>query len=798
MSDWNLPLDKLSALTLAADVRFGECDYLDDHIWELTVKKGERPALLLHTTFGLRARSLSLFPRWVEAEKPVEAPSTFAAPPILHEAAPNLAYLTCKPLEGLNAELWYVVPHAHAVYGKMKVHNAGKSARTLRLEWAALLVPAEENGRRIQAQQHDSGTWYLHGESNGLHTVVVMANGAQASPGPHTALALTGEIPPNRSMAIVWGQAAASSFGAAWEQATALLRRNLEADIARIRMINAGTVHIETGNPAWDTLFALGNQRAFGLLVGPPDYLQHPVPVLSRRPDHGYSQRQDGADYPPAWRDGHILWHAVYLCTYLLPGYPELAAGILENFLQRQDPENGHIPNNPNQSPEKTFSALATPMLASLAWQIYLRRRDTAFLEYVFEPLYRFLQVWFREDYDQDGDGLPEWQSLRQLNLLTHPLFAHWYAWAQGADISSVETPSLVALLHREAECLLRMAQVLQREAVIAPLQAICENLRLGLEIAWEEEAHTYLNWDRDTHHSPTAEDLGTFTENGEYLLQRAFEQPLRPVLNLTYAGTPISGIRVTLEGIAPNGGEPLHEEINAARWRWSPERASATATHVFQRLERLHIENLPSEGASLHLSTLDLRRESIDLFLPLVGGVAGDTHTRSMVEETLLNPQKYWQMRGIPFAPWDAAPARPLQMISLLWNTWVGYGLLRYGYRQQSAELVTRLMDTLAESLERTGGLPGRFHCRSGQDEGESNTLEGLPPIGLFLETLGVRIYSPWRVHLKGRNPFPWPVKIHFRGLHILRGAGHTEITFPDGQKATVQEGESCVISAS
>ncbi|GAB4530539.1 MAG: hypothetical protein Fur0018_17920 [Anaerolineales bacterium] len=795
MSDWNLPLEKLNALTLAADVRFGGSDYLDDHIWELTSKKGEPLAVALQTTFGLRARSLRLFPRWVEDEQPVESPSQFAAPPVLHEACPNLAHLSCMPAEGLNVHLWYVVPTAHNVYGKMQVFNREKRPRLLRLEWAALLNPVESEGQRAQVRQHASGAWYLHGESGGLHTVLRMASGAQASPGPYTALAVTCEIPAQRSIEIVWGHAAAPQFETAWEEASELLQRNMEADIARIRMINAGGLQIDTGSPAWNTLFALGHQRAFGLLAGPPPHLAHPVPVLSRQPDHGYSQRPDGVNYPPAWHDGHILWHAVYLCTYLLPGYPELAAGILENFLQQQDPDSGYIPNNPNRQNDGV-RVLATPMLANLAWQIYLRQRETAFLEHTFDPLYRFLQAWFREENDRDGDGLPEWQSIRQINFLNHPLFAHWHPWAQGVDIASTETPSLLALLHREAECLLRMAQVLKRDAAIAPLQAICDNLKLGLKTAWDERENTYLNWDRDLHHSLPAEDLGTFSQPGEYTIGRTFERPVRPLVNLTYTPPHHTGVKIILDGRRADG-TALREKISPARWRWTQARATATAEHPFASLDALYLENLPAENVEVHLSTPDLRRQSVDLLLPLIGGMVEPAQARLLIEETLLNPQKYWQTHGVPLAPWHTAPPRSLQMVSLLWNTWLGYGLLRYGYRQQSAALVTRLMDTLAAALEDENGLPALFHCRSGEGEGEINTLEGLPPLGLFLETLGVRIYSPWRVRLEGQNPFPWTVEIRFRGLHIVRGVARTEITFPDGQSTTIKDPAACVVSA-
>ncbi len=794
MPEWNLPLDEIEDLILAADVRFGGSNYLDDHIWALTTRGGEPPALSLQTTFGLRARRLRLFPRWVEAEKPAENPAEFAAPPLIRGAYANFAHLTCSPLEGIDADLTYWVPHAHGIAGVMRVSNPERKARTLRLEWAALLQPGSEGGHRMTVRQHETGTWYLHGQSGELHTVVLLRGEAQASPGPHPALAVTVNLKRGQSAEVVWAQAAASDPEDAYQQAAALLQRNPQADRTRIELLNAGLVDIRTGNPAWNRLFALGNQRACSLLSGAPPHLPHPAPVLSRHPDHGYSARRDGGDYPPAWLNGHLLWNAAYLASYLLTGYPELAAGIIENFLARQDPETGRIPNNPNQ-PDGSVAILATPMLASMAWQVYLHLRDESFLERVFDPLYRFLQAWLSEENDSDGDGLPEWQSLRQLNLLDHPIFAHWHPWSQGAALHTVESPSLLALLYRESISLLRMAHVLGRGNVQPALQAISDNLQSAVAASWDAEEEAYLNWDRDTHYSPPEEDLGIYRADGVYRLERDFAPPKRPVARLDFEGTPPSGVRLTLQGESADGS-PLEMPLASTNWRWHPGRGDATSPRVFRRLEAIRIENLPAE-ARLTLATTALRRQTLDLLLPLTGGLSSPQRARTLIEETLLNAQKYWQPHGIPLAPWHQTPAHPLQMVSLQWNTWIGYGLLRYGYRQQSAELVTRLMDALARSLEKRGSLPQNHHCRTGEGEGERNTLESLPPIGLFLETLGVRIYSQWRVRLEGRNPFPWPVEIRFRGLHIRRGAARTEITFPDGQSTAVEDPAPCVVSA-
>jgi len=120
-------------------------------------------------------------------------------------------------------------------------------------------------------------------------------------------------------------------------------------------------------------------------------------------------------------------------------------------------------------------------------------------------------------------------------------------------------------------------------------------------------------------------------------------------------------------------------------------------------------------------------------------------------------------------------------------WNSLVGFGLLRYGYRDLAAELVGRLMDAITRSLEETGTFRKHYDANTGAGIGERNVLDGLPPLGLFLAALGLKIFSPWKVSLRGPNPFPWPVTVRFRGLVVQCTRQSTRVSFPSGQVVEV-----------
>jgi hypothetical protein len=83
MRIWNLGAGDPLSLTLAADPRLGPTDYCDDQIWELQLGGGDPPAVALYTTFGLRARSLRIFPLFTEDDRTISDPSSFDKGPVI-------------------------------------------------------------------------------------------------------------------------------------------------------------------------------------------------------------------------------------------------------------------------------------------------------------------------------------------------------------------------------------------------------------------------------------------------------------------------------------------------------------------------------------------------------------------------------------------------------------------------------------------------------------------------------------------------------------------------------------------
>jgi hypothetical protein len=224
----------------------------------------------------------------------------------------------------------------------------------------------------------------------------------------------------------------------------------------------------------------------------------------------------------------------------------------------------------------------------------------------------------------------------------------------------------------------------------------------------------------------------------------------------------------------------------------------SLNVSQVREYLERVEIQGV-NEQDRITLQTVGYECVDLTVLLPIWAGIPSLERARILVEKTITAIDGFWQPKGViacANVPATGDVSLPCQSIHMPWNTVIGEGLVDYGYREQAAELVTRLMSAVVVSLKRDQAFRRFYHAQTGAGIGERDALAGLAPLGLFLYTLGVKLFSPTRVEISGFNPFPWPVTVKYRGLTILRQIEKTTIIFPDGQAVTLEGSESRTVA--
>lgn len=793
MREWHLQREELPSLILAADARLSPLNYFDDQIWELHLRSGEPAALSLQTTYGLRARNMRLFPRFIEGDVAVSDPDEFRAPPAIHRFFPNYALITCSPFEGIDAILEYWVPFSNVITGRIRVLNSGVTPRNIGLEWVSILVPAGE-GHRMTPEKIESVN-VLQGRLEHLAPVVFMTGGAKALHSPYPSLRLEIDLLPGLDRQYTWVHAALADPQASFTLARTTAARDWDAEYARIELTNASQIEIQTGKPEWDLAFALGQKSALNLIHGPTEHLPHPSWVQTRLPDQGFSLKGDGTEYDHLWNGQSVLetWH---LCDQLLPAYPDLAKGFLFNFLATQE-ESGFVDWKPGLNGKRS-GFLATPLLGALAWRIYETDKDQKFLEDAFTPLLNFFNHWFDPEHDRDQDGIPEWDHPLQTGFEDNPLFAYWQPWSHGAPIWLFESPALNALLYREAKSLLKIARLLGRLGPVVDIELKLSRLRAALERGWDEKQAAYTYQDYETHTASPGQTLGERRGAGRIELRaQRFEQPARLLVRVHPGEEGEREITILVRGVDARE-QATDEQITPEHLHWSMGIGTAVSKKAYKSLEMVEIDS-PHGDMRVVISTVDYGFHDQTLLLPLWAGVPSAEKAEAMIKNHLLKPNRYWQSYGLSACvnPEKSAAeaAHICNSVWMSWNSLIGKGVVSYGHRQWAAELVSRLMDAVTQCLQVDGIFRRQYHAKTGKGIGERNALPGLPPLSLFLDVLGVRLMSPWKVGLVGKNPFPWPVKIRFRGLLVDRGLDSTEIVFPNEVTVTVTNPAPCIV---
>ena len=828
MHDWSLGAGDPLYLMLAADARLCKPDYLNDHIWEIELG-GEPPALGLRTTYGMRARSMRIFPRFTEGQHSLTDPAGFVSAPRLRRFYPNSLTFDFVPFEGVAVAAEYWIPDSHTVAARFTLTNQGSEKRQVQLEVCGMLAPLDGQGLASTQQQM---VHILASQTGGLVPVIFITGGPKHGQGPFSSLLLDVELGPGATRQFTMAQAAMDTLAGSFELARRTAARPWDAERARIEIVNAAdTLEIETGEPSWDAALAFSQTAALGMAMAGTGLAPQAGFVSARHPDHGFSRKGDASDCAPAW-SGITPLEAEYLGA-ALPGSPQTMRLALESFLSTQT-ASGEIDHKPGPAGQRS-KLQAAPMLADLAWRYFRVTEDRPFLEDAYPKLTKFFRAWLAASHDRDQDGTPEWDHILQTGFDDSPLFDVWNPWSQGLNISFVHSPSLLAMLYSEAQALIKMAKRLARpEEETALLNASAGILKQALQAAWSPRLGLYLYRDRETGASQPGKLVAKRRGAGNLSPHTAFEQPTRLMIEVQTKNPAAKRPAVEILEDVKTGEV---EKLDGHEFQWRTGGLVATTRKVYSRLDLITVEGLDAQDRII-VKSVDTTMQDLTLALPLWAGVPAKAQAQALVSGALMNTARFERACGLSMLPVQAegllvdrdetdpgepqlatvllksfskTPLRlgrrkePVQTdeaeavstsVELPWNTLIGEGLLHYGFRAEAVRLVTRLMRAVIMNLVQHHTFHARYHAERGAGIGERSSLRGLAPVGLFLEALGVRILSPGRVRLEQVNLFPWPVTIRYRGLTIVRDLHHTDVTFPNGQSITVRDRAACIVS--
>jgi hypothetical protein len=783
MQEWQLTADRPLSMRFAADTRLGRTDYIDDQSWEITFGGPDEPALTVQTRYGGRAGLARLVPMWLFEGRSVYEGVSFAERPTLRAFAPNYARITARPIStlALTAEIW--VMDSQAIGGRFTMVNSADQPAALTLEIFAQVV-RDAKVLEMSLLGLDDGSEALHlGQIGNLNPVLVMDNAVPQSGGSSTKLAAPITIPAGGSATVRWVHAGKPQLNESLRLAYRCLKQvNWGAELSRVEQVNARTPVIETGNADWDVALALSNQLVLRSFVGPTGNLPNPSIVSARIPARGFSAHGDGSDHGWQWNGQNAA-----LGYFALPSVailaPDLARGLIRNALAVKQPD-GWIDFKPGLAGQRA-RMLSLPLLATSAWRIYELTEDKDFITEVLPGLRQFFERWFQPDCDRDGDGFPEWVNTTQSGYVENPTFARFRRWAQNADINRAESPDLAAYLISEGHSLLRMADLVGDSSGADSIRARVDKLTGHLDSMWNDAAGSYLYRDRDT--DQTLKGVSLFRGKGDeaFDVKTPLDPPNRLILRIVGGKeNPPQHVSVVIEGIDAQGNH-VSETVPGGAFAWYYGMGAAVSERVYSQINYIKFEGV-IRLYSLEIDTVDLTRQNLTQLLPLWAAVPTKERAGQILK-TLTDPARYWRAFGLPICPAnDPAFAADNDGGSggvwMLWNAMLLEGLLSYGYTAEAVTLLGRLLNAQVKALQQEHAFRGGYNSETGEGLGDIDELDGILPLSLFMQVIGVRILNERKVWAGGPFGLAKPVKVTLFGVEVTRSAKGSTIKFPSG----------------
>ena len=793
MKTWSLDEGAPLCLTLSADARFGATDFAADQIWDLSWWGQELPALRLCTSYGRRAQSMQIFPSFAIGGETRQDPAVFTRPPRLRQALPNLAVLDFEPFREVVVEAEYYVPDSYTIAGRYTFQNQSSLPQVVNLRLSAYLQPGEHPNPMGLVEIR--GASVLSGRTADLQPVVFLSGGARQASAAYPTLQVAATLAPGGSRTWVWAHAAHTQQQVSFDACREITQFPWAATMAQLAIGNAGMLSIETGDPEWDAVLWMSQKEVLRSFVGPTAHNSHIGLVGRRNPEDGTALTVDGRDHTGPW-GGLSTVDTYYLAQQVLPIAPDLVKGLLRHILRTQNPE-GELDWAPGMGGQRAgFQAM--PLLATLAWEFYRQTEDRSFIEEIYPGLFSFYESWFIERHDRDLDGYPEWDHALQSGLDVRPAFNRFESWAQGFDISLAETVDLAAFLYREGQALISLAHVLGRGALTAVIQERMQVLAERVEASWSGKRLSYHHTDRDSHQTQPGLQLGKRRGSFELSLKRSLNPPARLLLRLKGDPGRAKSLKVEISSQGARKRKRI-ERISHSKFQSFWEWGTYTTEKLNHQIDRISVKGL-DRNLTLEVVIPDLEREDLSLGMPLWAGWMEPLKTRALVKNTLMNPDRYLRPNGITAIPvtdrsYTADESKAAGAVLMVWNSFIGQGLVEQGFREEAGQLFKALMEGVVEVLKREKAFFPAYDPEQAGGIGARGAFVGVVPMQLFLAILGVRLIHPTKVWVDPGHPFPWPVKIDWQGLSLLCEREVVHIRFPDGQQCTIEKGgQQCV----
>lgn len=769
------------SLYLAADARLSRTNYTDDQSWCIIPGEDGAPALRLQTRYGGRVGQATIIPIWNHGGRSIYDTQTYAQPPRITTFAPGYAHVEGQLTVHLRINADYHVSDSQIIRGRFSLTNEGDTDESLHIDLLGQVIIRSKEQRLAILSLSDATSALSMGKLPNLEPVLLfedaIADLDTIRVSPKIGRNVT--IPAGETVHLNWVHAGLSTTESSLNYAQQMMLTSWDEVLDEINRAAERIPQIETGDERVDFAIARSYHDLLQAFIDPTDKIPHQTFVATRHPDKGYSAN-DGIDYGRGWSGASA--HTSYLTTLATATIDaKRAQGLIRNWLANQQ-KNGWIDARPGAAGQ-TSDTLCPPMLARLTWSTYQYTRDDAFLKEVLPKLLNFFRRWFQSDMDLEYDGLPEWQTERQMGYTFFPTFATTN-WGQSANIRFFETPDLVAHLLSEALSLTAIAHQIGESVTEASINERIQKLQSLLDEMWHENRYAYR--DRDTNTITYKETILTEgTGDDEHILAYTLQSPARIIVHVQGGTSKMPNGNLTIQGKDWHGN-PITEAVQFKDgFQWSYGGGNYTSRHAYSEIDSIQCQGL-SRIFKISANTVDCTRLDINALMPLWSGGIPNDRAEALIA-LLTDEDHFWRSSGVTLVSaqdpnYDPTSANGGGGTWLFWTTALGEGLLDYGRHDIVTEMLRRILNVQAQVLDTDNELTEFYHSDEPRGLGEKDYLSGIVPLHLLTRALGVYIVSNGAVWTGGAFNWDQPVTVRRNGVTVIRSKNGTQITFPSG----------------
>jgi hypothetical protein len=784
----NISLDRNSpnAFVLVPYGAFSKEKPIKDQVWTLNLDCTDPHPFCLTTTYGLRAKSMRLFPNLIHENLRISKPEDFSLLPRVIEYSPSSLIIEAEYQNQIRLLLTCFFLEPEIMVGNFQLKDLKEMETEITLQLALNLVPM---GKGQPSHPDKVGNnQFVTGKTDNLEPVLFMTGGPTAISNPFPALSIQLNLRKGTAQQVAWTLVSKDTKAESFDTAKKIITSDWQDRFRAHAMEQKGqTIGIKTGDPDWDGAFFLTQVNVKTHLIEYEKVPDNPHFIKIRLPDR--STISDNLDSKTKDLTNLELNH---ISQVLLPAETNVAIHLLENQINSQIAKLEKSAKKNNHTYETTYKGC--PLLSSLLLEIYESEQDIKLLERSYRNLCDLFQSWIL-DSESETENI-HWDSPRQLQI-DSGLFSFdiWESYSRGLDIKKVESPALYAMLLKEAKALSKISKILGERSQMRYFNQRAKVYQQRLEDCWREKICLYGYQDSDTHLCSTGTMVFQGHISNEVEINQSFAEPQRLHCHIFASDEHTRVCRIKIKGKSSKG-ESIEESFKSPGLLWVARRAHLTTENLYQEIETLSFEGLSLQDEFI-LETADLTQTDITCLLPFWADAGMEKHLQEM-SLTLLDPQSGLLSFGIP-ETWKGKHPLPEDLplrVNVLWNTLILEGLVNNGESKKAAELFTNMMHGIVYGLKDFDGFYPLFDSKTGQPVGQYNAISGLVPIRLFLKIAGVKLLSPTKVALWGSNPFLWPIEINWRGLSIWKEQEHTRITFPNGADAEHNSEKTVIIT--